>query len=141
MEIQEISTACIPQGTKTVILPGWYTDLPAGWQISLPQGPVLVTPFDDLSGPFVLPPFILGLQHDGTFCRASLSGGDYLPLNLPVPPGTALHPLPFQLLIPASPPWLLALWWLEPCPSYSHIFQSLIYGIYRKLRNITVLQQ
>ena len=139
VEIQEVSTACIPPGTKTVILPGWYEGLPAGWQISPPKGPALVTPFNDLSRLFAPPSFVLALWHDRTFCRASLDGGDYLPPTLPVPPGTALHPLPSWLLIQTSPPWLPALWWLEPCPSYSHIFQSLIYGIYRKLRNITML--
>ena len=104
MAVQEVYAACTPQGTRTVILPCWYEGLPAGQQISLPQGPALVAPFDDLGGPFALPLFILHLWHGKTFCKASLGGGDYLPPTLPVPQGRALHPLPSQFLIPTSPP-------------------------------------
>ena len=140
MATQEVSAAYTPQGTRTIILPYWYKGSPAGWQINLPRDPALVAPFDDLSRWFALPLFILHLQCDGTSRTASLGSGDYLPPTLPAPQGTALHPLPSWLPIPISPPWLPALWQLEPCPFYSDISWSLIYGIYRKLRNITMLE-
>ena len=83
--IQEAFLACIPQGTRTVILSCWYVGLPAGWQISLPQGPALVASFDDLSKLFALPLFILHLQHDGTSHRASLGSGHYVPPTFSAP--------------------------------------------------------
>ena len=46
-------------------------DLQAGWQIGLPQSPALVAPLDGLSRLFTPPLSILGLQHVGTFHRAS----------------------------------------------------------------------
>ena len=85
MAIQEVSTACTPQGTRTVIPPCWYEGLPAGWQVSLPQGPVLVAPFDDLGGLFTMPPFVLHLWHDKTSHRASLVSESYPPPTLPAP--------------------------------------------------------
>ena len=102
--IQEVSAACTPPDTRIVILPCWHEGLPAGWWISLPLGPALVAPFDNLDRLFALPLFILGLWHGETFRKASLGGGDYLPPTLPVPRGRALYPLPSQFLIPTSPP-------------------------------------
>ena len=113
---------------------------PAGWWISLPQGPALATPVDGISRLFALPLSVLGLWHDGTSHRASWGGGGYLPSTSPVPQGTALCPSPFLPLILTSPSWPPTLCQLEPYPSCSHSFASLIYGIYRKLRNITVLE-
>ena len=121
VETPVVSAACIPWDTKTVFLSCWYEGPPAGWQISLPQGPALLTPVNGLSGPFALPLSVLGLQHDGTSHRASWGSAGYLPPTLPVPQGISLHPSPILPLVLTSPPWPPTLWQLEPYPPCSHI--------------------
>ena len=82
--------------------------LPAGWWICLPQGPALAIPVGSLGGPSTPPPSAFGLQHVGTFHRASWGSGGYLPPTWSVPYETARHPsstLPLRL---TSPPRLPA---------------------------------
>ena len=98
----------------------------------LPWGSALAAPVGSLGGLFTQPLFTLGLQHVEASCRASPGGGGYLPSTWSVLQGTAPCPSPSWFPKLTCPPWLPALWWLEPYLSYSHIFLQLICGIYRK---------